>query len=49
MNDYLMPEKCRYTRKVEIYYVPNCFVTGFKFFDLEMLQSPKELGKASQE
>jgi len=36
MNDYLMPERCRHTRKVEIYFVPNCFITGFKFFSLNL-------------
>jgi hypothetical protein len=37
MDDYIMPDKCRFTRQVEIYYVPNCFVTGFKFFDTDLI------------
>ena len=28
-----MPETCKHTRKVEVYYGTDC-VTGFKFFDI---------------
>lgn len=31
MQDYMMPETCRLTRKVEIYY--SGYLTGLKFFD----------------
>ena len=35
MKDYMIPETCKHTRKVEVYYDDeNKYVTGFKFFDI---------------
>jgi len=39
MKDYMMPKTCRKPKKVEIYYVPFCFVTGFKFFSFDQEHS----------
>ncbi len=34
MQDFMMPETCKQTRKVEVYCNGNDYVWGFKFFDI---------------
>ncbi len=34
MKDFMMPETCKQTRKVEVYCNGTSYVWGFKFFDI---------------
>ena len=34
MQDYMMPETCKQTRKVEVYCCGTVYLEGFKFFDI---------------
>ncbi len=34
MQDYMMPETCKQTRKVEVYCYGTSYLEGFKFFDI---------------